>query len=110
MDLPGSSTWYSGGVVAYSNDVIHKLLHVPEDDLRQHGAVSEPVALAKAEGVKSHCESSVSCSTTGIAGPGGGTAEKPVGLVWISHQFFVQNCCKYHFSTIVRAPLKSRSV
>ena len=83
VDLPGSSTWYSGGVVAYSNDVKHKLLHVPEDDLRQHGAVSEPVALAMAEGVRSHCESSVSCSTTGIAGPGGGTAEKPVGLVWI---------------------------
>ena len=69
--------------MAYSNDVKHKLLHVPEDDLRQHGAVSEPVALAMAEGVRSHCESSVSCSTTGIAGPGGGTAEKPVGLVWI---------------------------
>ena len=69
--------------MAYSNDVKHKLLHVPEDDLRQHGAVSEPVALAMAEGVKSHCESSVSFSTTGIAGPGGGTAEKPVGLVWI---------------------------
>ena len=83
VDLPGSSTWYSGGVVAYSNAIKHELLDVPKGVLEDHGAVSEPVALAMAEGVRSRCRSSVSCSTTGIAGPGGGTPDKPVGLVWI---------------------------
>lgn len=81
--LPGSSTWYSGGIVAYSNAIKHELLEVPKDVLQDHGAVSELVALAMAEGVRSRCRSSVSCSTTGIAGPGGGTPDKPVGLVWI---------------------------
>jgi len=83
VDLPGSSTWYSGGVVAYSNAIKHELLQVSKDVLLNHGAVSEPVALAMAEGVRSRCSSSVACSTTGIAGPGGGTPDKPVGLVWI---------------------------
>ena len=83
VDLPGSSTWYSGGVVAYSNAIKNALLEVPKDVLLSHGAVSEPVALAMAEGVRTRCLSSVSCSTTGIAGPGGGTLDKPVGLVWI---------------------------
>jgi len=83
VDLPGSSTWYSGGVVAYSNAIKHELLEVPKEVLLDHGAVSEPVALAMAEGVRSRCTSSVSCSTTGIAGPGGGSPDKPVGLVWI---------------------------
>ena len=80
VDLPGSSTWYSGGAVAYSNAIKHELLDVPKDVLLDHGAVSEVVALAMAAGVRSRCSSSVSCSTTGIAGPGGGTSDKPVGL------------------------------
>ena len=83
VDLPGSSTWYVGSVVAYSNAIKNSVLQVPNDVLLEHGAVSEPVALAMAQGVQSLCGSSVSCSTTGIAGPGGGTADKPVGLVWI---------------------------
>ena len=99
VDLPGSSTWYSGGIVAYSNAIKHELLEVPKDVLLNHGAVSEPVALAMAEGVRSRCTSSVSCSTTGIAGPGGGTPEKPVGLVWIGIATPTgTQACRYHFS------------
>ena len=99
VDLPGSSTWYSGGVVAYSNAIKHELLEVPKDVLLNHGAVSEPVALAMAEGVRSRCTSSVSCSTTGIAGPGGGTPDKPVGLVWIGIATPTgTHARRYHFS------------
>ena len=99
VDLPGSSTWYSGGVVAYSNAIKHELLDVPKGVLEDHGAVSEPVALAMAEGVRSRCRSSVSCSTTGIAGPGGGTPDKPVGLVWIGIATPTgTHARRYHFS------------
>ena len=99
VDLPGSSTWYSGGVVAYSNAIKHELLDVPKGVLEDHGAVSEPVALAMAEGVRSRCRSSVSCSTTGIAGPGGGTSDKPVGLVWIGIATPTgTHARRYHFS------------
>ena len=83
VDLPGSSGWYSGSVVAYANAIKQSVLQVPEHVLHEHGAVSEPVAVAMAQGVRSLCSSSVACSTTGIAGPHGGTPEKPVGLVWI---------------------------
>ena len=99
VDLPGSSTWYSGGVVAYSNAIKHELLDVQKGVLEDHGAVSEPVALAMAEGVRSRCRSSVSCSTTGIAGPGGGTPDKPVGLVWIGIATPTgTHARRYHFS------------
>lgn len=99
VDLPGSSTWYSGGVVAYSNAIKHELLKVPKEVLLDHGAVSEPVALAMAEGVRSRCASSVSCSTTGIAGPGGGSPDKPVGLVWIGIATPAgSQARRYHFS------------
>jgi nicotinamide-nucleotide amidase len=99
VDLPGSSTWYSGGVVAYSNAIKHELLDVPKGVLEDHGAVSEPVALAMSEGVRSRCRSSVSCSTTGIAGPGGGTPDKPVGLVWIGIATPTgTHARRYHFS------------
>ena len=99
VDLPGSSTWYSGGVVAYSNAIKHELLDVQKGVLEDHGAVSEPVASAMAEGVRSRCRSSVSCSTTGIAGPGGGTPDKPVGLVWIGIATPTgTHARRYHFS------------
>lgn len=80
--VPGSSDYYLGGVVAYANDVKAGLLEVPRELLDQHGAVSEPVARALAEGVRGKLGADYAVSTTGIAGPGGGTAEKPVGLVF----------------------------
>ena len=83
-DTPGSSAYVVGGVVSYSNDVKTGALHVPDDLLRAHGAVSEPVAIALAEGVKSLTSAKIALSITGIAGPDGGTPEKPVGTVVIA--------------------------
>jgi nicotinamide-nucleotide amidase len=83
-DVPGSSAWFLGGVVAYANEAKQALLGVPESMLAEHGAVSEPVARAMAEGVRARFGSSYGVATTGISGPGGGTAEKPVGLVYVA--------------------------
>lgn len=85
-EIAGSSEYYLGGVVAYSNDVKHALLGVPRDILNTVGAVSEETARAMAQGVRAQIRADVGIATTGIAGPGGGTPDKPVGLVWICVQ------------------------
>jgi len=82
-DVPGSSEYFAGGVVTYSNESKSALLGVPEEVLREHGAVSEPVAVAMAEAVRERFGSDFGVSTTGISGPGGGSDQKPVGLVYI---------------------------
>jgi nicotinamide-nucleotide amidase len=82
-DVPGSSEYFLGGVTAYSNEVKTALLGVPAALLAEHGAVSVEVAGAMAEGVQRLLSSGCALSTTGVAGPGGGTDEKPVGLVFI---------------------------
>lgn len=81
-DVPGSSAVFLGGVVAYSNPLKESLLGVPGALIRAHGAVSEEVARAMAEGATRASGATLAVSTTGIAGPDGGTAGKPVGLVW----------------------------
>jgi len=83
-DVPGSSGWVTGGVVAYDNAVKVHQLGVAEGVIAEHGAVSEPVARAMAEGVKARLGADVGVGVTGIAGPGGGTAAKPVGMVVIA--------------------------
>lgn len=83
-DLAGSSDWFERGVVSYSNRAKHELLGVPEPMLAAHGAVSEPVALAMATGLLARAPVAITAAVTGIAGPGGGSAEKPVGLVWLA--------------------------
>jgi nicotinamide-nucleotide amidase len=82
--IPGSSDVFLGGVIAYHNDVKKELLGVRAEDLERYGAVSEQVALRMAAGVRERTGADVGVSVTGIAGPGGGTPEKPVGLVWIA--------------------------
>ena len=83
-DLAGSSQWFERGWVSYSNAAKTQELGVPEALLLAHGAVSEPVARAMAEGAIAHSRAQVSLAVTGIAGPGGGTPDKPVGLVWLA--------------------------
>ncbi|HJQ28362.1 MAG TPA: competence/damage-inducible protein A, partial [Rubrobacter sp.] len=82
-DMPGSSAYFIEGLVTYSNESKERLLGVPQDLIVQHGAVSEPVARAMAEGARTVSGADYGLSVTGIAGPDGGTEEKPVGLVFV---------------------------
>ena len=80
-EIPGSSDVVERGFVTYSNEAKSEMLEVPAVVIAGHGAVSEPVARAMAEGALAHSRADVAVSITGVAGPGGGSAEKPVGLV-----------------------------
>ncbi len=82
--VPGSSRVVQGGVIAYANEVKTRELGVSPDDLAAHGAVSEPVARAMATGVRLKFGSTIGIGITGIAGPDGGTPDKPVGTVWVA--------------------------
>lgn len=79
----GSSAYFRGGVIAYANEVKEGLLRVPRDVLARHGAVSAECAAAMADGVRRALETDVGVSVTGVAGPGGGTDDKPVGTVFV---------------------------
>lgn len=81
--IPGSSAYYMGSSVTYSNESKTELLNIPSSLIEQHGAVSEPVVLAMVESAKKLFNVDCAIATTGIAGPGGGTPEKPVGTVWV---------------------------
>ena len=83
-DISGSSRYVDRAVVVYSNEAKTELLGVPPDLLREHGAVSEPAALAMAQGIKARARAGIGVGVTGIAGPTGGTPEKPVGTVVVS--------------------------
>ncbi len=96
--VAGSSDYVLGGVVSYANDVKHRILGVSEKDLDQFGAVSQPVVEQMAEGAAALLHADCAVATSGVAGPGGGTIEKPVGTVWIAatfHNNTVSHC--YHF-------------
>jgi len=82
--LPGSSAWFERGFVTYSNLSKQEMLGVPADTLARHGAVSAAVARAMAEGALTHSRADLAVAITGIAGPGGGGADKPVGTVFIA--------------------------
>ncbi|MEM1093961.1 MAG: competence/damage-inducible protein A [Bacteroidota bacterium] len=84
-DVPGSSRYVMGGVIAYANAVKTDVLGVDADDLAQHGAVSEPVARQMAAGVRKKMGTDIGLATTGIMGPGGGSEAKPVGTVWFGY-------------------------
>lgn len=81
-DLAGSSGWFERGIVSYSNASKCELLGVPSALIEAHGAVSSAVAEAMAQGALSHSRAQVALAVTGVAGPSGGSAEKPVGTVW----------------------------
>ena len=83
-DSAGSSAWFERGFVTYSNQSKTQMLGVPEDLIAHHGAVSAPVAKAMALGAVYRSASEVSIAVTGVAGPSGGSVEKPVGTVWLA--------------------------
>lgn len=83
-DVAGSSAYFAGGVVSYGNAAKESLLDVPSDVLAAHGAVSAQVARAMAIGARQHFHADVAAAVTGIAGPGGGSEAKPVGLTYVA--------------------------
>lgn len=83
-DLAGSSAWFERGFVTYANEAKAQMLGVPMDLITAHGAVSEPVACAMALGAVYQSQGQVSVAVTGVAGPTGGSPEKPVGTVWLA--------------------------
>lgn len=94
--ISGSSAYFNSGIVSYSNESKRRLLGVPAITLATHGAVSEPVVLAMAEGARLRNHAQVSVAISGVAGPGGGTDDKPVGTVWIAWSIPEQHRTKVH--------------
>lgn len=82
-NVPGSSGYFAGGVIAYSNEIKMKLLGVSSETLERYGAVSEQTVREMASGVRGALDTDIGAAISGIAGPQGGTPEKPVGLTWI---------------------------
>ena len=110
-DVPGASEYFDRGVVAYSNRSKQEVLGVPQDTLKAHGAVSGQTATAMAEGIRKNSQATIGIGITGIAGPGGGTPEKPIGTVHIAvatpegteaHEYHFQ-CDRLWFKQIVAA-------
>ena len=83
-DVPGASDYFVGGIVAYRNEIKERMLRVPRETLATYGAVSQETAEAMARGCRDLFDSDVAIAITGIAGPGGGTPEKPVGLAYVA--------------------------
>lgn len=83
-DLPGSSAWFERGFVTYSNNAKLEMLGVNEQTLREHGAVSACTVCEMAQGALAHSHAEISVAISGVAGPDGGTTERPVGLVWLA--------------------------
>ena len=83
-DVPGSSAWFERGFVTYSNEAKSALIGVPETVLDKHGAVSASVVFAMAEGALRNASADIAVAVSGVAGPDGGTGEKPVGTVWLA--------------------------
>lgn len=83
-DLAGSSAWFDAGFVTYSNQAKQRMLAVPESVLIEHGAVSQPVVEAMVRGAIANSQADYAVAVSGVAGPGGGSEDKPVGTVWIA--------------------------
>jgi len=108
-DIPGSSGYFWGSVVAYDNTIKESVLKVPKDILANYGAVSHETALAMAQGAKKLLNTDIAIAITGIAGPQGGTPDKPVGLVYISLVGENINICKKFIFSGTRNEIRWRS-
>lgn len=98
-DHPGASAWFECGLITYSNAAKRALLGVPEEVLEQAGAVSAPVVLAMTQGLLDRTAVDWGLAVSGVAGPDGGTPDKPVGTVWIAWQgkTVAASCSRFHF-------------
>ncbi len=110
-DIPGSSEWFERGFITYANQAKIEMLGVREATLLKHGAVSEMTVREMAEGALRHSHAHISLAVSGIAGPGGGTPEKPVGTVWFAWSLRdgVTQARKHHLSGN-RAEIRAQSV
>jgi nicotinamide-nucleotide amidase len=109
-DLAGSSGWFDRGFVTYSNEAKTQMLGVDPALIAQHGAVSEVVARAMAFGAVRHSQAQVSVAVTGVAGPTGGSAEKPVGTVWFGFQVDGRLTSETHIFPGDRAAIRQATV
>ncbi len=108
-NVPGSSTYYLGGVTAYANEVKMRMLGVNPGTLEKFGAVSGETALEMARGVRTALAADIGISVTGIAGPTGGTPEKPVGTVWIGVSTLGEEYAKHFLWRGTRLAIKKQS-
>lgn len=109
-DVPGSSEYFLGSVVAYDNGIKRSLLGVRASTLKAHGAVSKETAREMAEGARKRLGAGISAAVTGIAGPGGGTPGKPVGLVYIAVSKGQRTYARRFVFKGSREAIKARSV
>ena len=109
-DLAGSSAWFNGGLVTYSNAAQVRLSGVSEALIRQHGAVSKEVAAAMADGGAQALGAEVSVAVTGVAGPSGGSPDKPVGLVWFGWHIPGRTECESRLFTGNRDSIRQQTV
>jgi len=103
-DTPGSSDYFLGSITAYSNQLKKSLLNVSEKTLEANGSVSEEAVLEMANGIRNNTKADIGLSTTGISGPGGGTEEKPVGLVYIgvvTPEKIIVKKCNFNFGRYI---------
>ncbi len=108
-NIPGSSIFFLGGIISYHNFVKNKLLNVPRETLRTSGAVSRETALAMAKGVRKKFKADYGLSITGIAGPTGGSKQKPIGLVYIAVATSNGNLCLEYFLKGSRGQIKQQA-
>lgn len=108
-EVPGSSDYFLGGIISYSNDAKVNLLGVDRETLRQKGAVTEEVALQMAAGTRRALGADIGVGVTGVAGPGGGTATKPVGLVYIAVSSGEASVCRRNLFKGSRSSIKKQS-
>ena len=107
--VPGSSEYFNGGIVAYSNEIKQDLLHVSAETLARHGAVSRETVVEMVKGAMKTLKTDCAVATSGIAGPGGGTAEKPVGLVYVAVSSAKGTTVKEYRFKASRSTIKLRS-
>ena len=109
-EVPGSSAVFGLGVVSYSNEIKEQILKVPAALIRNHGAVSEPCVLAMLEGVNKLSQATLCAAVTGIAGPGGATADKKVGTVWTALSHGLSRWVTVHEFNGDRAAVRAQTV